>query len=267
MVAGVLLGALAAGGTSAAQSTMNTINAKERAEGWRLLFDGQTTAGWRGFRQPTLPAGWQAIDGELTRVGEAGDIVTVDEFDDFELTLEWKLSPNGNSGLFYRVTEDDDVMWHTAPEYQIIDNAVQGAAEGGAVHRRELRSASPVARRHQTDRHVEPDPPVGARCACRALAERCEGGRVRAVDARLGAASQGRASSRITRPTVGRGAATSDCRTTAIAPPTGTSRSGRVGRVGPAGERPARQIRYLSYPASTSSSYARHTSSGMSWGI
>ena len=123
MVAGVLLGALAAGGTSAAQSTMNTINAKERAEGWRLLFDGQTMAGWRGFQQPTLPAGWQAIDGELTRVGEAGDIVTVDEFDDFELTLEWKLSPNGNSGLFYRVTEDDDVMWHTAPEYQIIDNA------------------------------------------------------------------------------------------------------------------------------------------------
>ena len=122
MVAGVLLWVLAAGGTSA-QSTMNTISAKERAEGWRLLFDGRTTAGWRGFRQPTLPAGWQAIDGELTRVGEAGDIVTVDEFDDFELTLEWKLSPNGNSGLFYRVTEDDDIMWHTAPEYQIIDNA------------------------------------------------------------------------------------------------------------------------------------------------
>ena len=49
--------------------------------------------------------------------------MTVDEFGDFELTLEWKLSPNGNSGLFYRVTEDDAVMWHTAPEYQIIDNA------------------------------------------------------------------------------------------------------------------------------------------------
>jgi len=121
-VAGVLLGALAAGGV-AAQSTMNTISTTERAKGWRLLFDGHTTAGWRGFRRPTLPAGWQAIDGELTRVGEAGDIVTVDEFDDFELTLEWKLSPNGNSGLFYRVTEDDEVMWHTAPEYQIIDNA------------------------------------------------------------------------------------------------------------------------------------------------
>jgi 3-keto-disaccharide hydrolase len=110
-----------------AQSAPNTIGPKER--GWRLLFDGKTTAGWRGFRQQTLPAGWQVIDGALTRVGQAGDIVTVDEFGDFEVTLEWKLSPNGNSGLFYRVTEDDDVMWHTAPEYQIIDNAYKEPLE------------------------------------------------------------------------------------------------------------------------------------------
>jgi hypothetical protein len=123
MMTAVLFGAHAGRGMSAAQATMNTISTKERAEGWRLLFDGRTMTGWRGFRQQTLPPGWQAIDGELTRVGEAGDIVTVDEFDDFELTLEWKLSPNGNSGLFYRVTEDDEVMWHVAPEYQIIDNA------------------------------------------------------------------------------------------------------------------------------------------------
>jgi hypothetical protein len=107
---------------TAAQEMPNTLTVKQKAEGWRLLFDGKTTAGWRGFRQQTLPAGWQASGGELTRVGQAGDIVTVDEFGDFELTLEWKLSPNGNSGLFYRVTEDDDVMWHVAPEYQIIDN-------------------------------------------------------------------------------------------------------------------------------------------------
>jgi hypothetical protein len=126
----VLLGTLAAGGI-AAQSTMNTISAQERAGGWRLLFDGHTTAGWRGFRQTTLPAGWQAIDSELTRVGQAGDIVTIDEFDDFELTLDWKLSPNGNSGVFYRVTEDDDVMWHTAPEYQIIDNAYKEPLKPG----------------------------------------------------------------------------------------------------------------------------------------
>jgi hypothetical protein len=115
--------ALGGRGLAAAPQAPGAVTANDRAGSWRMLFDGKTTAGWRGFRQPTLPAGWQAIDGELTRVGQAGDIVTVEEFDDFELTLEWKLSPNGNSGLFYRVTEDDEVMWHTAPEYQIIDNA------------------------------------------------------------------------------------------------------------------------------------------------
>jgi hypothetical protein len=101
----------------------NTLTAKEKADGWRLLFDGRTTALWRGFRQTTIPDGWKAVDGALTRIGRGGDIVTVDEFGDFELAIDWKLAPNGNSGIFYRVTEDDDVMWHTAPEYQIIDNA------------------------------------------------------------------------------------------------------------------------------------------------
>jgi hypothetical protein len=95
----------------------------EQAGGWRPLFDGKTTSGWRGFRQAQMPAGWQVVDGALTRVARASDIVTVDEFGDFELTLEWKLPPNGNSGIFFRVTEDDDVMWHTAPEFQLIDNA------------------------------------------------------------------------------------------------------------------------------------------------
>jgi Domain of Unknown Function (DUF1080) len=90
---------------------------------WRPLFDGRTTAGWRGFRQPQMPAGWQVVDGVLTRVDRATDIVTVDEFADFELILEWKVPANGNSGIFYRVTEDDDVMWHVAPEFQLIDNA------------------------------------------------------------------------------------------------------------------------------------------------
>jgi len=97
--------------------------ASEKDNGWRSLFDGRTTAGWRGFRQQQMPSGWQVVDGALTRVARATDIVTVDEFGDFELTAEWKLPPNGNSGIFYRVTEDDDVMWHVAPEFQLIDNA------------------------------------------------------------------------------------------------------------------------------------------------
>ena len=108
---------------AAPQGMLNTVTAKERAEGWRPLFDGTTTAGWRGFRQNTMPAGWQAIDGALTRAGQAGDIVTADEFGDFELTLDWSVPPNGNSGIHFRVTENDDVMWHLAPEYQVIDNA------------------------------------------------------------------------------------------------------------------------------------------------
>jgi len=109
--------------TAPAQAMPNALTGRETSEGWRLLFDGRTTAGWRGFRRQTMPGGWQAVDGALTRAGEAGDIVTADEFGDFELTLEWSLPRNGNSGVLYRVTEDDDVMWHTAPEYQIIDNA------------------------------------------------------------------------------------------------------------------------------------------------
>src|SRR5690606_32359446 len=68
----------------------NTLTDAERAAGWRLLFDGETTAGWRGYRQERVPAGWQAVDGALTRVGEAGDIITADTFRDFDLSLEWR---------------------------------------------------------------------------------------------------------------------------------------------------------------------------------
>src|SRR3982751_5452437 len=104
-----------------------------RTGGCRSLFDGKTTAGWRGFRQPRMPDGWQVVEGALTRVAPATDIVTVEEFDDFELTMEWKLPRNGNSGIFFRVTEDDDVMWHTAPEFQLIDNAYSEPLKPGQL--------------------------------------------------------------------------------------------------------------------------------------
>jgi len=94
--------------------------------GWRSLFDGKTPAGWRGYRQKTLPEGWKVVDGALTRAGTGGDIITVDPFGDFELILEWKVAPGANSGVFFRVTENAEVMWHTAPEIQVIDNAYKG---------------------------------------------------------------------------------------------------------------------------------------------
>jgi hypothetical protein len=91
--------------------------------GWIRLFDG-TTAGWRGYRQKTLPEGWKVVDGALTRVAKAGDIVSTREFENFELVAEWKIAKGANSGLFYRVVENDGdpEMWMAAPEYQIIDD-------------------------------------------------------------------------------------------------------------------------------------------------
>jgi hypothetical protein len=101
------------------------LTAEEQSAGWRLLFDGKTTAGWRGFKSPTMPAGWQVRDGALTRVAQAGDIVTDAEFKDFELTLEWKVAPGGNSGIFYRVREATELkwVWETGPEMQVLDDA------------------------------------------------------------------------------------------------------------------------------------------------
>src|SRR2546430_1852185 len=101
----------------------NTLTPAERAAGWRLLFDGKTPAGWRGFKMDSLPSGWQVVNGALTRVAAAGDIVTREQFRDFELLLEWNVAPGGNSGIFYRASEDDDAIYWTAPEMQVLDDA------------------------------------------------------------------------------------------------------------------------------------------------
>ncbi|HEY0970786.1 MAG TPA: DUF1080 domain-containing protein [Gemmatimonadales bacterium] len=95
---------------------------------WRSLFDGSTLAGWRGFRQDSAPAGWTVRDGAITRVGGGGDLVTADQFGSFELELEWRVEPGGNSGVLYRVTEDADQSYHTGPEMQVLDDA--GHADG-----------------------------------------------------------------------------------------------------------------------------------------
>ncbi len=107
-------------------ASMNTLTAQERAAGWRLLFDGRSLTGWRGYKQQSLPGGWEAVDGVLTRTGRGGDIITTDQFRDFELALEWRLSPDGpagNSGIFFRATEESDEIYWGAPEMQILDNA------------------------------------------------------------------------------------------------------------------------------------------------
>lgn len=103
-------------------ATPNTLTPAECSAGWQLLFDGTTTTGWRGFRMTTMPAGWQARDGALTRVSEAADIITTDQYANFELALEWQISPKGNSGIMYRVTEADSSSYETGPEMQVLDD-------------------------------------------------------------------------------------------------------------------------------------------------
>jgi hypothetical protein len=102
----------------------NTLTNAERAAGWRLLFDGVTASGWRGFRQATLPAGWQVVEHALTRVGGGVDIITTDQFANFELLLEWQIAEGGNSGIMFRVSElAADATFLTGPELQLLDNA------------------------------------------------------------------------------------------------------------------------------------------------
>jgi len=93
--------------------------------GWISLFDGRTTDGWRGFRRDDVPEGWQVVDGALTRVAEGGDLVTEASYDDFVLELEWRISPGGNSGILFRVSEDGDATYFSGPEMQVLDDSAE----------------------------------------------------------------------------------------------------------------------------------------------
>jgi hypothetical protein len=89
---------------------------------WRPLFDGKSTAGWRRFQSQEAPAGWRVESGALAKHAKADDIVSKDQFGDFELEIEWKIGEGGNSGLFYRGTEEYEHIYWSAPEYQLLDD-------------------------------------------------------------------------------------------------------------------------------------------------
>jgi 3-keto-disaccharide hydrolase len=116
----------------------NVLTASEKRAGWRLLFDGKTTAGWRGFKKMEFPKeGWTVKDGAIVKLAKgtgdsrgAGDIVTVDTFDDFDLRFEWRVSPGANSGVKYLVTEERSGP--IAHEYQVIDDDKHPDAKIGA---------------------------------------------------------------------------------------------------------------------------------------
>jgi len=103
----------------------NELGQDEKAAGWKLLFDGEdANPWWRGYKKDDLPAGWKVIDGALVRRGPGGDIITRDEFESFELSIDWKISSRGNSGVMFKVKETGERPGHTGPEAQILDNVL-----------------------------------------------------------------------------------------------------------------------------------------------
>jgi hypothetical protein len=125
------------GAQAAAHGGQTPLTPAEKAAGWRLLFDGVTTTGWRGFKKAAFPdQGWVVQDGCLKHLKSTGrdshgggDIVTVDTFDNFDLEFEWRIAPGSNSGVKYLVSEARNGP--IAHEYQVIDDAAHPDAKIG----------------------------------------------------------------------------------------------------------------------------------------
>jgi Domain of Unknown Function (DUF1080) len=111
-----------------ARAADNTLSPKEKADGWVLLFDGSTTTGWHNFKSSGIRPGWKVADGNLVCEDphNAGDLVTEAQFDWFELDLEYNISPGGNSGIMYHVSDEGSAAWASGPEFQLEDNALAG---------------------------------------------------------------------------------------------------------------------------------------------
>lgn len=117
--------ALLASANALSATAPNTLSESDRKLGWRLLFDGKTLDGWRNYRKQAPSDGWQVIDSALVRAKKrAGTLITKDQFGSFELVLEYKISPAGNSGIMFHATEEYDRCWKSGPEVQLLDNGV-----------------------------------------------------------------------------------------------------------------------------------------------
>jgi 3-keto-disaccharide hydrolase len=92
---------------------------------WTILFDGKTTDAFRAFKRDSFPEkGWAVENGALKTIvgGDRVDLITKDKYQNFELELEWRVSPGGNSGVIYLVTEDESETYRTGPEMQVLDD-------------------------------------------------------------------------------------------------------------------------------------------------
>lgn len=115
----------------------NVLSEREKAEGWQLLFNGQNLEGWHNYGKTTIGKSWVIADNAIHldarpnpdggwQAADAGDILTAEEYENFELELDWKIGPCGNSGIIYHIKEDPakyDYVWKTGPEMQVLDNS------------------------------------------------------------------------------------------------------------------------------------------------
>jgi hypothetical protein len=105
----------------------NTLTDKEKKEGWSLLFDGKSTTGWHTFNTKAAGPAWKIADGSLTLSDSKdgrGDLITDKKYENYELSIEWKISACGNSGVIFNVQEDPKytATYQTGPEMQVLDN-------------------------------------------------------------------------------------------------------------------------------------------------
>ena len=111
--------------TVASVPALPALTDAQKAEGWKLLFDGTTTTGWHFFKGKENNT-WEVQDGALHCKAEAdkrADLVTDGEYTNFELSFDWKVAKGSNSGVMFHVTEEFDEPYFSGPEYQVIDDA------------------------------------------------------------------------------------------------------------------------------------------------
>lgn len=115
--------------SSCMDAGQNILTEQEKADGWELLFDGKTLDGWRDYNGTALTGPWEVVDGAIQADGRGSDasgyIVTDKQYENFELSWDWKISKGGNSGMLYHVVERPQfaVPYVTGPEYQLLDDA------------------------------------------------------------------------------------------------------------------------------------------------
>ncbi|MDI6447985.1 family 16 glycoside hydrolase [Anaerobaca lacustris] len=102
----------------------NTLSDQEKADGWKLLFNGENLDGWHNFKRKDIRPGWEVRNGVLVCADphNAGDLCTDETYGWFELTLDYDISPGGNSGIMYHITDKGNAAWATGPEFQLEDN-------------------------------------------------------------------------------------------------------------------------------------------------